>query len=149
MPYYVLKEHAELKEDPRIDQHGIRWRKSWKAPPPFQDATDKSATPLSQCVYETHFAFAVTGLSHDFWTAYAAVDTYFDDTESVDKYHEMRDLYGGTADPFTAGRLLTETPIWEPRWYFVKVVEIRMRLIAREENKIVQKYKKDIEKYVC
>lgn len=82
------------------------------------------------------------------WTAYAFVDSYFDELDSVAAYHEMKGPRGGTMDPLTMANVDAQRPIWKPRQYFVTVVGIRLRRIVVEWNRILKRIEKDIEQYV-
>ena len=104
-----------------------------------------SAEP-AHCLYEDQISFAVVGIDKSIWTAYCFADTYYEDRESVDRYVSMN----GTAhrvDPIAAGFLGADLPIWEPRKYFVRVVEIRMNLILREWQCIADKIEDEVKQY--
>jgi hypothetical protein len=137
-----MREHDESLNDRRKNL-GVPLRKSRASPSAFQGISS-----ASEWVYEAHFAFALTGINHRFWTAYCFVDTHFDSRDSVKTYHKMNGDPRGTADPLAAGFLHSESPIWEPRQYFAKVVEFRIRLIEKEWNKIIEKMERDIAQYV-
>jgi hypothetical protein len=107
-----------------------------------------ACTGTVDCVYEAHFAVAVTGIDHQVWTAYCFVDTYFGAEDSVDNYDEI-DGFGRRPDPLAAGHLHANQPIGEPRAYFFKIFERRMHLVVRNWNAVIDNTKKDIEQYVC
>jgi hypothetical protein len=100
------------------------------------------------CVYEAHLAVAVTGIDHQVWTAYCFVDTYFGTEDSVHSYDQI-DGIGARPDPLAAGRLDANMPMGDPRAYFFKIFEIRMQLVVRNWNAVIDNTKKKIEQYVC
>lgn len=110
---------------------------------------DKSG-PADESVllYEATTSIAVTGIDCYIWTAYAFVDTYHDSRESVDSYHRMKGRRRGRADPLAAGQINADEPIWDPRRYFLKVVEIRTGLISIEWSQILDRIEKDLLQYV-
>jgi hypothetical protein len=89
----------------------------------------------------------VTGIDHYVWSAYAAVDDFFDDSESVKYYHE--DIYDSyRPDPIAAGHLDVNMSLLTPREYFLKIFELRIQEVTKEWRRIVPRLKKDIEEYV-
>ncbi len=69
----------------------------------------------------------VTGVDTERWTAYGLVENYYDGhggKDHVNAYAEewTEKLQG---DPLTRGRDDAKNPIWCPRHYFLRVVEIR------------------------
>lgn len=93
----------------------------------------------------------MTGIDHWVWAAYGFVDVYFESKETVEGYDQMRGRRckrWGRADPLAVGRIVADEPIWTPREYFLKVVEIRINQVLREWNSIVDKMEKEIKQYV-
>jgi hypothetical protein len=84
--------------------------------------TNSSSTSASELgyLYEAQISFVVTGIDHHVWSAYAAVDNFFDTSESVKYYHEER--HGPyRPDPIAAGRVDANKPLPTPREYFLMV----------------------------
>jgi hypothetical protein len=96
----------------------------------------------------------VTGIDQWVWSAYAIIDVYVESEETVDIYDQLtrrsrRFSRRRRPDPLATGRILADEPIWTPREYFLKVIEIRMIQILREWNYIVDQVERDIKRYVC
>ena len=89
----------------------------------------------------------VTGIDHWVWTAYCFVDSYFDSEGTVADYHQLRGR-DYQPDPLAAGRISASRPIWTPREYFLKVLEIRMSQVLREWNSILTYVEKEVKWYV-
>ncbi|KAH8585450.1 hypothetical protein B0O99DRAFT_603293, partial [Bisporella sp. PMI_857] len=138
IPYYALRVSKELLKDTRQRPDGKPLRGSRKLPSSSRPLNASTSTDGAYCLYEAEVSVAVTGIDHWVWTAYGFVDTYFEPKENVDSYHHQ--LGGsagpGRADPLAAGRLDADKPIWTPREYFFKVLEIRMNQVLREWNGI-------------
>ena len=95
----------------------------------------------------------MTGIDHWVWAAYAIVDVYVESGETVDIYDQLtrRSRRRGQRrrpDPLAAGRIVADEPIWTPREYFLKVIEVRMNQVLREWNFIVDQVERDIKQYV-
>ena len=86
---------------------------------------------------------AVTGIDDWVWTGYGFFDTYFGSKESVDGYHELKGRTG-RPDPVAAGQIPANNPIWAPREYFLKVLEIRINEVRREWHVIIDKVEGDV-----
>lgn len=138
--------------DTRKKANGEPLRQSWELPPiPVLSmaSKDKSVpTASSVLLYEATISIGVTGIDHYIWAAYAFVDTYFDSRESVDSYHQMkgrRQRRGrGPEDPLAAGQITADEPIWDPREYFLKTMQIRAGLVDKEWSQILDKIERDI-----
>lgn len=100
------------------------------------------------CLYEAMTSVVVTGNDHWTWTAYGFVDTYWDSRESVDGYHEMKGRRRGRADPLANGQINADEPLWDPREYFLKVVEIRTGLALMEWIQIIKRMEREVKQYV-
>jgi hypothetical protein len=146
IPYFVLREDKELLKDSRKIQEGESLRKSWKLPS-FPRATESTSTDTPYCLYEAKISVAVTGINDWVWTAYCFVDTYFGSSDRVDVYDQEKGEKGGRVDPLGAGYIdadgPADGPIQGPREYLGKVFEIRIKMIRKEWNAIVDKIEKD------
>jgi hypothetical protein len=94
---------------------------------------------------------AVTGIDHLVWAAYGIFDTYFGSKDSVHRYHRLnwKNKVGvGRPDPLAAGQIDANTPIWTPRKYFLRVLQIRIHLVLTEWNKISDVVENKIKQYV-
>jgi hypothetical protein len=148
MPYYVLKIGKELLKDTRKKFNGEPLRQSRELPFLSRPMNVSKSTDGHHCLYEAQISVIVTGIDHWVWAAYGFVDTYFGSKETADSYHRLKGRFGGRADPLAAGELNADEPIWTPREYFLKVVEIRMKQVLKEWNRIVRTVEKEIKWYV-
>jgi hypothetical protein len=92
---------------------------------------DKNTVPKLG-MSEAHFSFVVCGWRENRWVAYA-----FDNTEPGDEGSYDR-LFYGDAEP----------PIWDPREYFLTVVEARVIRAADSWEALVRGIERRITKYV-
>jgi len=73
---------------------------------------------------EAHFSFVICGWHERRWTAYAFDDTEFD---GEDLYERIYNYDSFQRDPFAPNTEIdADTPIWNPRQYFLAIVEARM-----------------------
>jgi hypothetical protein len=111
-----------------------------------------SKDPLLDLLGPTQFeealvSAAVTGTYQWTWTAYGFFDTYFESNESVNCYDELKS-FTGWPDPLDTDEVANNSPTWEPREYFLKVLKIRMKGIRREWGAIVAETESVIKKCV-
>jgi hypothetical protein len=148
----VLKTCAEQPEDDRRDIDGKPLRQTWPVPilPNFA-AEHPTITKSNKESYlcEAQLSVAVTGFDDSVWTAYCCVDTYFGTRDSVGRYHQMKGRKGrGRADPFARGLIDADTPIWAPREYFMKILEIRIKEARTEWRNITDMIEKIVKECV-
>ncbi|KAH6714526.1 hypothetical protein BKA61DRAFT_440468, partial [Leptodontidium sp. MPI-SDFR-AT-0119] len=149
LPYYVLRESKKSWRDTREKSNGKPLRQFWELPFLSMPTNNKPvSTDERYCLYEAMTSVGVTGNDHWTWAAYGFVDTYFDSRESVDGYHEMKERRGGRADPLADGQINADEPLWDPREYFLKVVEIRTGLALMEWSQIINKMEREVKQYV-
>jgi hypothetical protein len=95
-------------------------------------------------IFEAHFSFVVCGWRENRWVAYA-----FDNTEPGDEGSYDRLFYGD--DEVSYDRIFygyAEHPIWDPREYFLTVVEARVIRAADSWEALVRGIERRITKYV-
>lgn len=112
----------------------------------------QSSTSESEIVYGIHEAsisFALCGLDHWRWTAFAFADTAFDDhdlQEDLLSYNGFQqDPIAQISDPW----ILANQPIWDPREYFLTVLNVRIAQVGKEWQYLVRKVEQGIKQYVC
>ncbi|PVH77592.1 hypothetical protein DL98DRAFT_266334 [Cadophora sp. DSE1049] len=149
IPYYVLRNNQIPRRDARKKPNGEPLRQFWELPF-LSMPTNSKPTPTDEryYLYEAMTSVGVTGNDHWIWAAYAFVDTYYDARESVDSYHQMKGWRQGRADPLAAGKIDADQPLWDPRMYFLKVVEIRTELVLMEWSQIMNKIEREVQQYV-
>jgi hypothetical protein len=149
LPYYVWRSSQKLHKDHRQNANGD----------PLRHSRDISFLNWKNCgspgfLHEAQISCVVAGSDEWRWVAYCFVDTYFDAVEegreSVLSYHDDK-LGGIHADPFTYGITDADTPIRNPREYFLMVFRIRIAQVKREWQRMVEKIDESIREYeqVC
>ena len=98
---------------------------------------------------EAQFSLCLIGIDHWNWTAYAFVDPGPASEDSVDGYHEAHTTKGlPPPDPLAAGRFPVYDPVKQcPREYFLKILEIRVKLIFREWHRAERWAEEQIKQY--
>lgn len=147
----MLRESRESQKDTRETSDGEPLRLSWDLPSISMPMHALTSTDEPYRVYEAQISVVVTGFDHYVWAAYGLVDTYFDLEETVEGYHQLIGAGGSTKgrpDPLAAGRINADEPIWTPREYFFKILELRMDQVHREWNFTARKVERNISRYV-
>lgn len=144
----MLSESKELFKDHRKKPDGTPLRQSWELPFLSGPLGELTSTDVANSLYEAQVSLAITGVNHKLWTAYCFVDTYFKSEDRVEDYHKIRGECGGQPDPLAAGCIDAEQPIWNPRQYFLIVLDVRVKEVRREWNMIVAKMEHAVSQYV-
>ncbi|KAF2193385.1 hypothetical protein K469DRAFT_734797, partial [Zopfia rhizophila CBS 207.26] len=91
-------------------------------------------------ICEAQISLVICGIANSRWVAYSFVDTEFDDEDllsensSDENFHE--DPIAGTC----SNRIIdADSPLWDPREYFLVVVEFRMSQVLKEWRNLVRK----------
>jgi hypothetical protein len=148
----VLKASKELFKDIRVKFDGKPLRQSWHLPflsRSMSPSKSTNKTPKGYFLYEAQISVVVTGIDDSVWTAYGFADTYFGSKESVRRYHiSRRQGRPGRPDPLAAGQIDADIPIWTPREYFLRVIEIRTTQVQRHWNFISDRVEDAVKQYV-
>ncbi|KAG4422038.1 hypothetical protein IFR04_004779 [Cadophora malorum] len=149
IPYYVMRDNKPSRRDTRKTTNGDPLRRCWELPSvPFMSPSAGTKSTLADAnynIYEAMISIGVTGSGYHIWAAYAFVDGYFGSRDSVDSYHQMKGRIRGRAEPLAAGLINADEPLWDPREYFLKVLEIRTKLVSMEWSQILNKMGRDLE----
>ncbi|KAI1367186.1 hypothetical protein F5Y08DRAFT_299078 [Xylaria arbuscula] len=135
LPYYAWRKGPLYFQDERR-MNGRPLRRSQRLG--FLDETPWGPREgeSEDCIYEAQISFLVAGLDDSSYIAYAFVDTYHngpDSDESVKDYHEKSNTQGHYAmDPLSGGTLDADRPVWSPRLYFLRVLELRIEQVKEE-----------------
>jgi hypothetical protein len=148
LPYYVWRSSQKPCEDHRRDANASPLRQSREVS--FLNWTNSRSSGF---LYEAQISCVVAGSDEWRWVAYCFVDTYFDTAEeakeTVQSYHEdSLAEYGVRADPFTYGVIRADSPIQNPKEYFLTVFRIRIAQVKREWQQLVAKVQQSIREYV-
>jgi hypothetical protein len=154
LPFFALRKHplSNGSEDkPPI--HSIR---KWMD---ISLTDGETSVPGGQQVYRLHEAQAscvVYGNDEWQWTACAFLDNAHESGDLYD-YGESRDgdsedgeaekADGFDEDPIATG-LHASKPIWRPRQYFTKALEVNIKEVSQEWHELIHKMEGDIIAYV-
>ncbi|KAB8276290.1 hypothetical protein BDV30DRAFT_235745 [Aspergillus minisclerotigenes] len=117
LPHYVLRPSQTKFQDRR----GLRKHRFFR--PPRSDDSD--------CIYEAQLSLVVSGVDDYFWTACFCEDSYFRGKNPIPDYLEDK------VDGPSFGLRMSKYPIWDPRYYFLSILSIRMSQVAMEWTVIV------------
>lgn len=148
LPYHVLRTSKKAKKDHRRNSKDHPLRHS-------RDVSflEWNGTGASSFLYQAQISCLVAGTDESKWIAYGFVDSYFEaednGRETVQQYHDSNvDDEGLHTDPLTAGFLEAEKPIWDPRVYFLAVLQIRITHIKNEWQNLILKLEGSFREYI-
>ena len=107
------------------------------------------ASNQSDYLYQGVISCVVSGIDKHKWIAYLLADTYLENGEqSFVEYLHDDYLEGGLRrDPLTDGICDAEMPTWDPREYFLKVLEIQSTKVRQEWVNLVDSLQRRIREY--
>ncbi|KAL2872393.1 uncharacterized protein BJX67DRAFT_376215 [Aspergillus lucknowensis] len=115
LPHYALRKDADqLKDSRRLRKHRL-FRLSGE-----------------EAIYEAQLSLVVYGVDDFFWAAYFCEDTYFRASNPITEY-----LQDGDDGP-SSGVRRSRFPIWDPRYYFLSILVVRMGQITMEWTVIME-----------
>lgn len=138
-PFYALRKHKKVREDPRRRPNGTALRKSW-APSCLDPVSTRR-----WCLYELQTSIVVYGISNCVWTAYGIYDDYCNKQPSIETQYDKWNRSEGVKvlqDPLTK-RPLLYVLIWDGRTYFLQAVRKQCERIKREWESIIRKMEEE------
>ncbi|KAI1335662.1 hypothetical protein F5Y15DRAFT_243280 [Xylariaceae sp. FL0016] len=158
LPFFAWRKGPKCIEDERRMSDGRPLRRSQNLS--FLDATPSENHPMrsNDFIYEAQVSCLVSGLDDYSWIAYSFVDTFHnkcqsgetgnEDEDSVLYHHERETTHGLVPlDPLSGGSLRADRPEWNPRMYFLRVLESRIEQVKHEWINIVSQIQKKTCKY--
>lgn len=103
-------------------------------------------------MYEAQTSLVVCGSHEQQWTAYAFVDRYFNTEDPLDQEFSYEGIQD---DPITWNSELdtvyldANKPTWNPRVYFLVVLEAQITQVLKEWAYVVRQVERNIKQYVC
>ena len=98
-------------------------------------------------MFEAHFSFVICGWHERRWAAYAFDDTQFGGDDLYEKMSYNYDSF--QPDPFAPNtEINADTPIWNPRQYFLAIVEARMAQAVVSWETLLRAVERRIHGYV-
>lgn len=131
----------EKTQDSRMIS-GRRLRRSEPLPLGPQSSDDEDLY-----YHEAQTSSVCWGISEWFWTEVFVVDTYFGSEENHKEYL-TKCAYGEGFDPPLGGRGIMKKPRFDPREYFLQIVDYRMEQTATEYGTLVDIFNRRMEEYV-
>jgi hypothetical protein len=119
----------------------------------FLNVQDANSEEKTQCdICEAQTSLVVCGSSEQQWTAYAFIDNYFNAESPLDQefsYDEMQeDPIAWTCD-FDGYFVDANKPIWNPREYFLTILENQMARVVKEWEYVVRQLQRSVKQFVC
>lgn len=102
-------------------------------------------------MYEAQSSLVICGSDETQWTAYAFSDHYFDTEDLLD---EVFSYQGVQEDPIAWNTELdgimvdANSPIWNPREYFLRILEIRIAHVRQEWTYLIRQVERYINQHV-
>jgi hypothetical protein len=84
----------------------------------------------------------VFGVDEYSWTAYFFVDTYYGKQDSTSHYLQKK------LDAPSGGYTGHNSPVWDPRYYFLTVLSIRLSQVTLEWSSLVQTIEANLDPHV-
>jgi hypothetical protein len=139
LPYFTLR-----KSEPPKDGNG----KTTAIRPLLKTLATKSENEIRYAIDRAQFSFTICGSDHSRWVGYAFVkDDHEDELEDEDDADASNDLW--RENPIMLGKADAKHPIWDPRAYFLVVLEIRTAKALDEWKYLVRNLQRAVDGYVC
>jgi hypothetical protein len=111
---------------------------------------DKPHDRNSFKIHEASISLAICGCDNKRWEAYAFVDTenVSDDENLSDKIWNVEEW---ALDPIASDESVevnANKPIWNPREYFLMILEIKIRQVLKEWQYLVRTVERSVKAYV-
>jgi hypothetical protein len=146
VPFFALRKHPTPSAANLQTAEGYRKpKRRWTDLSVLTAQISRAEDEAKFGIYESRFSFVICGSDNRRWIGYAFVDQD-DDEENLgpeDCHYE-----GFQEDPIAAAAADANMPEWEPRQYFLNVLESRIKLILREWENVVYTVERRIKEYV-
>lgn len=150
MPYFALRYRSPSSNLPK-HRRGIDME--------FLDTAPISSKVGQHVLHEAQISFLICGSDEEDWTAYFLEDTYFEDQDEVEEDETEKDdcAVGGCVsdkatfmpDLIASGTLDSNRPIWSPREYFLRIIEIRIGQVVLEWSNLFSMVETKVEAMIC
>jgi hypothetical protein len=149
IPFFALR--PAPRSDQRLPPTRKKCLRSWEDITLLTKDTAGADGNENYRIHRAQISCVVHGSNEWQWTAWAFEDTNHDWEEEDDIYADAtthNDEVVFIEDPITCG-LDANKPIWRPREYFVKALEIRMKDVRDEWDYLVYRLQLDRKRNVC
>ncbi|KAF3806869.1 hypothetical protein GCG54_00007119 [Colletotrichum gloeosporioides] len=143
IPYRVWRSSRSLKIDGRCKRSLQEPLRSSRDVTFLRQRVHEADIGHVDGIYASQISCLVTGHDNWRWTALAFAETWFEEASSFDPTPDMVTRYeqdfedGFLTDPLCRGRYDVAQNGWDPRGYFVRVLEIRLVQVCREWASVV------------
>jgi len=151
LPFFALRKHPQPNSS--HDKPSIHTMRKWTDISFTYGETSVSAGQEVYRLHEAQVSCVVYGHDEWQWTACAFLDNgyesggLYDAGEVFDGYGEDGEDDGFDEDPIATG-LHANNPIWRPRQYFAKALEVNIKEVSQEWSELVHRLECDITAYV-
>jgi hypothetical protein len=113
------------------------------------ETTSQLPTQSRFCIYESQFSLLICGTDHTRWTAYVFADSHQDVDPGGTECDDDDDVaVGPIANDKERQAINADCPIWDPREYYLRILDLRIKRVLDEWTLIIQKLKSAIETQV-
>jgi hypothetical protein len=113
----------------------------------FLKITSKDrAGNLINGIRESHFSFILCGTDNGRWVGISFVDKRFGDEDELED--DISPSEGVHMDPIAMGKLDADIPIWDPREYFLNILNLRLLEALKRWRFLVRTIEGCIKRYV-
>ncbi|KAK0649816.1 hypothetical protein B0T16DRAFT_457191 [Cercophora newfieldiana] len=151
MPFYALKRYKKPIQDKRRQANGEPLRRSWhqaflSPSTPNSSRSSRANRNPNVCIHEAQISVMVTGTDERSWYGLAFVDTYYHGDHNPEGVADLAARFQpaneGRArmllDPIALNELNADIPFWNPREWFLRILEIRVRQVLSEWQDVVE-----------
>jgi len=118
----------------------------------FLDIHNAKFKEKKQCgIYEAQISLAICGSCEQQWTAYYFVDCYFNAETPLDQefsYNEMQEDPIAWTCEFDGSLVDANKPIWNPRIYFLTILESQIARVVKEWEYVVRQLQRSVKQFV-
>ncbi|KAF2740543.1 hypothetical protein EJ04DRAFT_559065 [Polyplosphaeria fusca] len=152
VPYYALRESRPEFHNGLSKQNSAGGLRGWTDLSFLRIPSQLGQNDCKYGIHEAHISLCIYGKDRTRWSAFAFVDTSFnnvskddqadedDDQDDLDEYNEDPIASDGDGDEVPVDR-----PIWCPREYFLRNVDCRARQVLEEWRNLIRKVGKGVD----
>lgn len=150
LPYFAWRDLISLPRSHSGTGTNEKLQRAWRDVSFLEFPAPKKPSQTIPIIHDAHISLVVCGSDHTRWVCYAFLDTRF---KNIDDNEDEQDINETNEDPIASDSdgdpINADTPIWDPREYFLRNVDFRMRQVHREWNYLVRQFERRVEHYVC
>jgi hypothetical protein len=158
LPYFAFRESTSQPKHHCEFGAGGKLRRTWRNLSFLQHTQSKNSGQTLIGIHDAQISLGICGSDHTRWVCYAFVDTKFDEAltskrdDKSEDHQEEQDEDDITEDPIAPDSeghaIIADTPVYDPRGYFLRILDLRMRQILKEWTYLMKKVEDSVERYV-